>query len=164
MHQSTPSTHRQSERRLEACIVPAVTIPPEHPKSTNQCSAKCSTASQAGESGQPYGTAPLTRPLIEAAVSQVFGVAYSDLRKSTRGRAPVALARQVAMYLAHVADGRTLTDVGKLFSRDRTTVSHACAVVEDRRDDPSFDYALELLERIIHALAAQRTMSGPATQ
>lgn len=86
---------------------------------------------------------------IEQTVGLVFGVSRDDLRCTSRGRANVALARQVAMYLAHVGYGHSLTRVGHLFQRDRTTVSHACAVVEDKRDDPAFDYVLELLERLV---------------
>jgi chromosomal replication initiation ATPase DnaA len=58
----------------------------------------------------------------------------------------VAFARQVAMYLAHVGGGLCLSEVGRLFARDRTTVAHACALVEDRRDDPDFDRCLSFLE------------------
>jgi chromosomal replication initiation ATPase DnaA len=57
------------------------------------------------------------------------------------------------MYLAHVACGLTLTDTGRLFGRDRTTVAHACGVIEDRRDDPLFDRALDLLEWAVPALS-----------
>lgn len=92
---------------------------------------------------------------IEQAVIQVFGVDRSDLRRMTRGRAKVALARQVAMYLAHIACGLSLTETGKLFARDRTTVAHACCVVEDRRDDPVFDRALDLLEWAVRSLATR---------
>jgi chromosomal replication initiation ATPase DnaA len=46
----------------------------------------------------------------------------------------------------------SLTEVGMLFARDRTTVSHACSVVEDRRDDPELDGRLEHLERAVAAL------------
>lgn len=86
-----------------------------------------------------------SRLAIELAVRQVFGVDHDALARLTRGVARTALARQVAMYLAHVACGLTLTDAGRLFSRDRTTVAHACLIVEDRRDDPLFDRALDLL-------------------
>lgn len=98
---------------------------------------------------------PFTQP-IGAAVAQVFGVDAAALDTETRGRAEVALARQVAMYLAHVACGMSLTDVGRMFSRDRTTVAHACAVIEDRRDDKVFDRAIELLEMVVSALARFR--------
>ena len=39
------------------------------------------------------------------------------------------------MYLAHVTCGLSLTEVGEVFARDRTTVAHACGRVEDLRDD-----------------------------
>jgi chromosomal replication initiation ATPase DnaA len=86
------------------------------------------------------------RGMLEQAVSRVFMVASSDLWSQTRGRSRVAFARQVAMYLAHVAWGLSLTQVGLVFARDRTTVAHACGLVEDCRDDPVLDRSLELLE------------------
>ncbi len=89
----------------------------------------------------------------------MFGVGHDDLHRITRGRAKVALARQVAMYLAHVACGLSLTDTGRLFGRDRTTVAHACGVIEDRRDDPIFDRALDLLEWAVPSLAARPATS-----
>jgi len=92
------------------------------------------------------------RGATEQAVIQVFGVRPADLHHTTRGRAKVAQARQVAMYLAYVACGPSLTDTGRLFGRDRTTVAHVCSVVEDRRDDPLFDRALDLLEWAVSAL------------
>lgn len=88
------------------------------------------------------------RLAIELSVSRVFAVPVPALRSPTRGRAHVALARQTAMYLAHVVCGLSLTEVGRIFERDRTTVSHACALIEDRRDDLLFDQLLELLERV----------------
>jgi chromosomal replication initiation ATPase DnaA len=90
----------------------------------------------------------LRRCAIEYSVSRVFAVPVSALHSATRGPAPVALARQTAMYLAHVICGLSLTEVGRTFERDRTTVSHACALIEDRRDDQLFDQLLELLERV----------------
>src|SRR5262245_12092505 len=71
------------------------------------------------------------RQMLEQAVSGVFMVDMADIWSDTRGRARVAFARQVAMYLAHVACGLNLTEVGYIFARDRTTVAHACNVVED---------------------------------
>jgi chromosomal replication initiation ATPase DnaA len=93
------------------------------------------------------------RPILEQAISKVFMVAGTDLWSGTRGRPRVAFARQVAMYLAHVACGLTLTEVGQIFDRDRTTVAHACGLVEDLRDDPCFDRALELLEGVLRLLS-----------
>ena len=81
------------------------------------------------------------------------------LRASRRGPAPAALARQTAMYLAHVAFGLTFTRVGICFGRDRTTVRHACAVIEDRRDDPRQEFALSALEAAL--LALTRALEAP---
>jgi chromosomal replication initiation ATPase DnaA len=87
------------------------------------------------------------------AVSMVYSIERGILDHPTRGRSRVAFARQVAMYLAHVSFGMTLTTVGQAFGRDRTTVAHACALVEDARDDPEIDRTLELLEAIVKRLA-----------
>jgi chromosomal replication initiation ATPase DnaA len=93
------------------------------------------------------------RDLIEQAVARAFDVDPELLRMPTRGPARVAMARQVVMYLAHVACGISLTDTGELLERDRTTVAHACQVVEDRREDPTFDRAISLLENVTKVLA-----------
>ena len=81
----------------------------------------------------------------------------ADLMRTTRGRAGVALARQIAMYLAHVVGGESLTDIGQHFRRDRTTVAHACRLVEQRRDDPNFDRVLQLLEWVLPVFANRGT-------
>ena len=119
-------------------------------RTTRQARMRSSTSAAIG------AAAPMiSREAIEQAVIQVFGVGPADLHHTTRGRAKVAQARQVAMYLAHVACGLSLTETGRLFGRDRTTVAHACSVVEDRRDDPLFDRALDLLEWAVSALATR---------
>lgn len=84
--------------------------------------------------------------LIESLVAAALGIGIADLRGESRGRAAVAFARQTAMYLAHVHFGLSLSEVGRTFGRDRTTVAHACARVEDRRDDPKFDRIVGCLE------------------
>ena len=69
----------------------------------------------------------------------------------SRCRANAARARQLAMYLSHVVLGVSLTDVGRAFGRDRTTVAYACAVIEDMRDDRAFDDDVTALERLIES-------------
>jgi len=86
---------------------------------------------------------------VEAAVAAALGVQLHDMRAPTRCRAHIAFARQVAMYLAHVSFGLSFTDIGKCFARDRTTVAHACRLVEDRRDDPRWDASLDYLEAAV---------------
>jgi chromosomal replication initiation ATPase DnaA len=70
-----------------------------------------------------------------------------------RGRAPVAEARQLALYLHHVVYGASLSACARALRRDRASVRHACAAVEDRRDDPRYDRAVAALEA---GLSAQR--------
>ncbi len=93
------------------------------------------------------------KKILEFAIAVAFEIETKDLRKRTRGRADTAFARQVAMHLAHVAYGLTLSDVGRVFERDRTTVAYACGVVEDRRDDAAIDRTLDLLETVVARLA-----------
>lgn len=57
--------------------------------------------------------------------------------------------RQVAMYVCHVVLRLSLSQIGAAFGRDRTTVSHACNVVEDRRDDAAFDAFVSAIERLV---------------
>lgn len=70
----------------------------------------------------------------------------------SRCRLSTARARQLAMYLSHVVLGRSLTQIGDAFGRDRTTVSHACAVIEDLRDDRAFDEEVTALEHRLEIL------------
>ncbi|ODT30859.1 MAG: hypothetical protein BGN89_03855 [Alphaproteobacteria bacterium 64-6] len=95
---------------------------------------------------------------VREAVAVVYRIDKGLLGHPTRGSSRVAFARQVAMYLAHVTFGLTLTTVGRAFGRDRTTVAHACALVEDARDNPDFDRTLELLEAIAKHLASVDAM------
>ena len=91
------------------------------------------------------------RAVISSIVSAAFDIPAKGLRLPKRGRAKVALARQVAMYLSHVVLGMTLCDAGRLYSRDRTTAAHACRLVEDLRDEQRFDTLLSLLENMVRA-------------
>jgi chromosomal replication initiation ATPase DnaA len=88
------------------------------------------------------------REVAERTSGIILQASYEALRAGGRSRA-CADMRQVAMYLAHVSFGLTLTEVGILFGRDRTTVAHGCARVEDRREHRAFDLALDIAD---HAL------------
>jgi Bacterial dnaA protein helix-turn-helix len=86
---------------------------------------------------------------MRAVVAAAFGLKPDDLATQRRGRAEVAFARQVAMYLAHTRLRLPYVVVGRLFDRDRTTARHACRRVEDRREDPRLDSVIDHLERAI---------------
>lgn len=87
--------------------------------------------------------------VAELLVAAVYSVPLPALRASHRGPARVAFARQVAMYLAHVTLGERLWVVAAHFGRDRSTVAHACARIEDERDDPALDRRLCGLEAVL---------------
>ena len=104
-----------------------------------------SRAPSGGSGTGEEGSTSLCRS-IEAVVSTALGIGMAEIRGDQRGRAAVAFARQTAMYLAHVHFGLTLSQVGRNFGRDRTTVAHACARIEDSRDDPKVETVLACLE------------------
>jgi hypothetical protein len=79
--------------------------------------------------------------------AKACGVEASHVLAPNKRNAPVAFARQLAMYLCHVVGDMSLRDVAVEFARDRTTVSHACHAIEDRRECPIFDRQVEHLER-----------------
>lgn len=91
---------------------------------------------------------------VQDIISACFAISGRDLRDTRRSRAEIARARQIGMYLAHVTIGLQMQEVGDGFQRDRTTVAHACHVVEDLRDDPDFEEVLHMIERIIEAAFA----------
>lgn len=99
--------------------------------------------------------------LAEAAVCGALQLPAGALRTG-RGPRRIAFARQLAMYLTHVGFGLTLTEVGACFERDRTTVRHACALVEDRREQPAFDLAVSALEAgVLHLAFGLQLGCGP---
>lgn len=95
---------------------------------------------------------------IAIRVARDFGLSPADVTAPTRGPPRIAFARQVAMYLAHVGFALSFETIGRAIGRDRTTVAHACRVVEDARDDIWFDCRLATLE--IACLSDQRLESG----
>ena len=92
--------------------------------------------------------------LSAAAVANSSGIGFADLYLPNRCRRPIALARQKAIYLAHVGFGLSYDLAAKGFGRDRTTVRHACAVIENTRDDRNRDLALAWLEAALRRYGA----------
>lgn len=80
--------------------------------------------------------------------AEFFNVSSKELRRPGRTALAVARVRQVAMYVAHVVLELTMAEVGLGFGRDRTTVHHACQVVENLRDDHDFDLLVAKVERV----------------
>lgn len=88
---------------------------------------------------------------VLALISREKNIPIRLLVHVSRCQADTARARQLAMYLAHVSKGISLTAIGAAFGRDRTTVSYACSLIEDLRDDAKFDAELDRLEALLVA-------------
>ena len=89
---------------------------------------------------------------VIALIAQEKQIPIRLLIHKSRCRAGTSRARHLAMYLCHVAVGRSLQAVGEVFGRDRTTVSYACNMIEDMRDDRAFDADVAALELRIEAV------------
>ena len=87
-------------------------------------------------------------------MAALFGVPSKELRRLGRTGNDISRLRQISMYVAHVVFRFTMSEVGRGFGRDRTTVLYACHTVEDLRDDIDFDRIVALAERV--AIAAFR--------
>lgn len=80
----------------------------------------------------------------------VFDVSMREMEANTRSQAHIAFARQTAMYLCRVGECLSLSEIGYGFARDRTTVAHACQLVEDCRDEGgAFDALLTEMEEAL---------------
>ncbi len=86
-----------------------------------------------------------------ATISAVTSLPINKLNTASRSTIKIAYARQIAMYLAHTKFGVSYADVGTFFNRNRSTVAHACQVIEDQRDEKDFDDHLSRMEYLIDA-------------
>jgi hypothetical protein len=115
----------------------------------------------------PFSDAPRAALPIRA-VCRIVGHVTSEMAAlvSTRvqlhsnRRRLLCHVRQIAMYVCHVALRIPLQDIGQAFGRDRTTVGHACHVVEDRRDDAAFDDFVGTIERIVTSVFSAAEITG----
>lgn len=93
--------------------------------------------------------AALAGRFIIALVSLATGVSETAMMAPNRGSGDTARARQMAMYLLHTSLSASYGEVARAFRRDRTTVSHACRLIEDMRDDARHDALLARLEAVL---------------
>ena len=100
--------------------------------------------------------------VVARLVARRRNIPMEQLLHRWRCRPEIAEARMLAMYLVHVVLGRTYSEVGQFFGRDRTTVAHACARIEDRRDEPGFEDEVLALEGAIGAFTADQRGSAHA--
>jgi chromosomal replication initiation ATPase DnaA len=94
--------------------------------------------------------------LAAALAAFTLGIDPDAIVTDRRGTDAVAWARQVSMYLMYVTSGLSLAKVAAAFGRDRSTVAHACRIIEDRREDPAFDAWVDNLQSVFERLFALR--------
>ena len=112
---------------------------------------------QVGHASQPSPTQSQLKKrkklLVVKVVSHMVAVAFEIeprvLFASKRGTARESRARQIAFYLLHTTSSYSLNEIARIFGKDRTTIGHACRLVEDLRDTPAFDERLKDLEKTV---------------
>jgi len=78
---------------------------------------------------------------------------------AARGCKKASSVRQLAMYLTYTTFEMSLARCAVAFGRDRSTVAHACQLIEERRDEEAFDDWIDGLEaglNILHSFAPNR--------
>lgn len=94
-----------------------------------------------------------TAARLVAAAEQVQPQLFTSPKK---GAPAVVKARQLLIYLLHTEGGFQQKQIADALHRHHSTVKHALDVIEERRDCPTFDSALERLA------AAFRSVIKPA--
>ena len=72
----------------------------------------------------------LNADLIRDFISRQFKVSVNDLRSKSR-KQTISFPRQVSMYLARLLTEQPLSDIGKAFNRDHSTVVHSIRVINE---------------------------------
>jgi hypothetical protein len=138
-------------------------LAPEGPVASRQCPAAnqwlCPHSREAEARAQLRRAAMLCVRLVALAC----GTEETALLADSRGSQSEARARQIAIYLLHTALSVPYGEIARFLGRDRTTVSHACRLVEDLRDEPVIDTLLERLEHVLEPVAANCRSDGPVS-
>lgn len=93
-------------------------------------------------------------------MAALFNVSGRQLRSPKRDSKDVARVRQIGMYIARVTLCLNIRLIADGFARDKSTVTHACHLIEDLRDDEEFDIIITRVEAVVsaafkHALSAK---------
>lgn len=98
----------------------------------------------------PPGTLPLRQAcaVIHQMTEELLSFTAERVQIRRDRRRVQCHARQIAIYVCHVTLRIPQGDVAHAYGRDRTTVRHSCAVVEDRRDRPGYDDFVGAVERL----------------
>jgi chromosomal replication initiator protein len=93
---------------------------------------------------------PVTVENIQQNVAEYYNLKIADMYSKSRA-APIARARQIAMYLSKELTQKSLPEIGSLFGgRDHTTVLYACKkIAADRSKNEELKHDLNILEQRI---------------
>jgi chromosomal replication initiator protein len=100
------------------------------------------------------GKSSLSIDLIKKAAAEYYSVRIDDMSAKIRTK-EIAIARQVAMYLAREHTGSSLPKIGEEFGgRDHTTVLHACEKIKGAiKSDPGVQEAVKSITSKIRSYA-----------
>ncbi|WP_411035122.1 helix-turn-helix domain-containing protein [Shinella sp. BYT-45] len=136
------------ERRPSPQASPGAVRAPETKSAEPDAGARPARRATGAPEG-PAVPAPVACRIVRQLVLEMTAMASDRPLWRRDGRRSTCHVRQVAMYVCHVVLRLSLSDIGAAFGRDRTTVGHACNVVEDRRDDAAFDAFVSAVERVV---------------
>ncbi|QQS31075.1 MAG: chromosomal replication initiator protein DnaA [Sphingobacteriales bacterium] len=74
----------------------------------------------------------ITCEFITKTISEHYRIPMEGIKGNSRKR-ELVIPRQVAMYLCRTFTNKSLTEIGKFFNRDHTTVMHAVNTVNDQK-------------------------------
>lgn len=80
------------------------------------------------------GKKRITIEMIQAAVEDFYGISHKDIVGKGRARS-IVRPRQVAIYLCRDLSETTLSNIGKAFNRDHTTVLHSCELISNQMQE-----------------------------
>ncbi|WP_158285708.1 helix-turn-helix domain-containing protein [Pseudohoeflea suaedae] len=94
--------------------------------------------------------------IIQKLVAQLFDLGCQGaLGAGTAARRPGCHMRQITMYLCRVVLSMPYQHIAEAVGRDRSTVIHGCAAIEDRRDAPDYDAFMDRCEQCVRVVFGQ---------
>ncbi|MGO4352496.1 helix-turn-helix domain-containing protein [Rhizobium sp. RAF36] len=87
--------------------------------------------------------------IAQKITAEMVMIAGSRMLERRDRRRMLCHVRQISMYACHTALQFSQQEIAGGFGRHRTTVAHACMIVEQRRDDPAFDDFVSAIERTV---------------
>ena len=95
--------------------------------------------------------------LASRIAADAYGVFRPEIFAPKRGDKGIAMARQVAQYLAHCSGQVPLHRLAKLFKRHVTSIMHNIALIEEWRDQGEFEDLMLTLEGKFNGEQADRS-------